>query len=77
MKLRVAPGSRQKVRAGSSSGHDAGPRSSGLSGTGLSEDVHARIAALAYRLYEQRGREDGHEMEDWLDAEQRILAGRA
>lgn len=75
MKLRVAPGSRQKVRAGSSE-HDAGTRGSGLSETGVSEDVHARIAALAYQLYEQRGRKDGHEVEDWLDAEQRILAGR-
>jgi Protein of unknown function (DUF2934) len=33
------------------------------------------IASLAYGLYEQRGREDGHDLEDWLEAEQRI-AGR-
>lgn len=73
MKLRIAPGSRQKVRAGSSE-HDAGP---GGSSPCPPEDVHARIAALAYQLYEQRGREDGHEVEDWLDAEQRILAGKS
>lgn len=75
MKLRVAPGSRQKVREVSSA-HDAGPRGSGLSETGPPEDVHGRIAALAYQIYEQRGREDGPELEDWLEAEQKILTGR-
>lgn len=30
------------------------------------------IRRLAYQLYEQRGREDGHELEDWLHAEGRI-----
>jgi hypothetical protein len=34
-----------------------------------------KIASLAYGLYEQRGREDGHDLEDWFEAEQRI-AGR-
>lgn len=76
MKLRVAPGSRQKVRAGSSEYH-AGPGSSGLSETGPPESVHGRIAALAYQFYEQRGCMDGHEVEDWLEAEQRILAGKS
>jgi predicted DsbA family dithiol-disulfide isomerase len=33
-----------------------------------------RIAALAYELYEQRGREDGHQLDDWLEAEQRIVS---
>lgn len=33
-----------------------------------------RIAALAYVLYEQRGREDGHDLDDWLEAEQRIVS---
>ena len=27
------------------------------------------IALKAYELYEQRGREDGHALEDWLTAE--------
>ena len=27
------------------------------------------VARLAYRLYEKRGREDGHDLEDWLKAE--------
>ena len=28
------------------------------------------IARVAYELYEQRGREDGHDFDDWLKAEQ-------
>ena len=27
------------------------------------------VARVAYQLYEQRGREDGHDLEDWLKAE--------
>ncbi len=33
-----------------------------------------KVAALAYGLYEQRGREDGHALDDWLEAEQRIVS---
>jgi DUF2934 family protein len=75
MKVRVAPGSRQKARAGSSE-HHTEPGGSGVSETGPPESVHGRIAALAYQFYEQRGYKDGHEVEDWLEAEQRILAGK-
>ena len=32
------------------------------------------IQTRAYELYEQRGREDGHELEDWLQAEAEINA---
>lgn len=34
------------------------------------------IARLAYEFYERRGREDGHDVEDWLEAEQ-IVRQRA
>ena len=30
---------------------------------------HAHIAQRAYELYEQRGRQEGHDLEDWLKAE--------
>ena len=36
-------------------------------------DVHARISERAYFLYEEHGREDGHAVEDWLEAEQQLL----
>ncbi|HEY6250839.1 MAG TPA: DUF2934 domain-containing protein [Candidatus Angelobacter sp.] len=31
----------------------------------LGEKIHRR----AYQLYEDRGRQDGHDLEDWLQAE--------
>jgi len=41
-----------------------------------SEDLYARIAKVAYQLYERRGRQSGHEIEDWLEAERQILGSR-
>ena len=31
-----------------------------------------QIRRRAYELYEQRGREEGHELEDWLRAEEEV-----
>jgi hypothetical protein len=33
------------------------------------------IARLAYELYESRGRTHGAELDDWLEAERRLLNG--
>ena len=33
---------------------------------------HHHIAQRAYELYEQRGRQDGHDLEDWLKAEREL-----
>ncbi|MBK5280461.1 MAG: DUF2934 domain-containing protein [Nitrospiraceae bacterium] len=33
---------------------------------------HADIAQHAYELYEQRGRQDGWDLEDWLKAEREL-----
>jgi hypothetical protein len=38
-----------------------------------SQDVQARISERAYALYEEHGREDGHALEDWLEAERQVL----
>ena len=35
--------------------------------------THDEIAQLAFSLYESRGREEGHELEDWLRAEQELV----
>ena len=35
--------------------------------------THDEIALLAYSLYESRGRQDGHQIEDWLRAEQELV----
>ena len=41
------------------------------------EAEHASsVAELAYRIYEERGRQEGHDLEDWLEAERRIAASR-
>ncbi len=36
----------------------------------LTEDI---IRARAYQFYEERGYEDGHDLEDWLRAESQII----
>jgi len=36
------------------------------------EERNERIARRAYEIYEERGREDGQELEDWLRAEQEV-----
>jgi H+-transporting ATPase len=40
-------------------------------------DVKAQIARRAYELYEQRGRQEGHAAEDWLQAEREIRKDQA
>lgn len=35
-------------------------------------EYHARIARKAYDLFERRGRDEGHDVEDWLEAEQQV-----
>ena len=46
--------------------------------TGISElqefELEYQIRVRAYQLYEERGREDGHEKEDWLRAEEEITS---
>jgi hypothetical protein len=38
--------------------------------------IENQIQLRAYELYEQRGRTDGHELDDWLQAECEIKARR-
>ena len=35
-------------------------------------ELEHQVRLRAYELYEERGREDGHELEDWLRAEEEI-----
>jgi len=42
------------------------------SGKTGAEAVAEQIRCCAYKLYEERGREDGHDVEDWLRAEAEI-----
>lgn len=40
----------------------------------LSQDRLEKIRQRAYELYEGRGREEGHDFDDWLQAETEIEA---
>jgi Protein of unknown function (DUF2934) len=40
--------------------------------TPAEENREEEIRCRAYELYEERGREDGHDIEDWLRAEAEI-----
>jgi hypothetical protein len=35
----------------------------------MAGDIRMRIEKLAYELYERRGGQDGHDWQDWLEAE--------
>ena len=35
-------------------------------------DLTEQVRARAYQLYEERGKIDGHDMDDWLQAESEI-----
>jgi hypothetical protein len=39
-------------------------------------NVEDEIRRRAYELYEQRGREDGHDLEDWFRAEEEVAQKR-
>lgn len=40
-------------------------------------DLEEQIRCRAYELYEIRGRQDGHDVEDWLQAEAEISGNTA
>jgi hypothetical protein len=35
-------------------------------------EFNARVARKAFELFEQRGRNEGHDVEDWLEAERLV-----
>jgi hypothetical protein len=37
---------------------------------------HEEIAERAYQLYEQRGAENGHDVEDWLQSQRQLILER-
>lgn len=39
-----------------------------------SHHVEDQIRKRAYEIYETRGREDGHDLDDWVRAEQEIVS---
>ena len=45
--------------------------------TTFSMDPQQLIRRRAFEIYEQRGREDGHDLDDWLQAEAEIFSQRS
>jgi Protein of unknown function (DUF2934) len=41
----------------------------------LDQNLTERIRTRAYELYSQRAKGDGHDMDDWLQAEEEIVRG--
>ena len=41
----------------------------------LHQFVERKIQLRAYELYEQRGRTEGHSLDDWVNAEAEVLRG--
>lgn len=39
-------------------------------------DLHDQVRRCAYQIYEERGKIDGYEVEDWLRAEAELLGAR-
>ena len=38
----------------------------------ITPTLHEQIRRRAFELFEQRGREEGHELDDWLQAEEEL-----
>jgi hypothetical protein len=45
--------------------------------TGSTSDLQDQIRRRAYELYEERGKDDGHELADWLQAESEVTQQRS
>lgn len=60
---------RRKLVAATPAANPAEPKK-----TSPATDLELEIRRRAYELYEQRGYTPGHENEDWLVAEQEVLA---
>ena len=57
--------------------HAAGEWGMGTDTGGRQAPTHDEIAQLAFSMYEARGRQDGHDIEDWLRAERELLGQHA
>ena len=48
-----------------------------LTASDYGDNLEARIRARAYELYEQHGFQEGHDLDDWLQAERELLASQS
>ena len=45
--------------------------------TTSSIDTQEQVRRRVFEIYEQHGREDGHELDDWLQAEAEVVSGQS
>ena len=50
-----------------------GKKVNAIDGTRLMSELAQRVSRQAFEFYEQRGSEPGHDIEDWLKAEQLVV----
>jgi hypothetical protein len=53
-----------------------GPPISTAEMTSFPHELHAKIRFRAYELYEERGRIDGRDLDDWLQAESEVTQAK-
>lgn len=70
----VSSGAKSVTRAPSQQQAIGTPRPKAANGKVMPAQLRARIETLAYELYERRGRQDGYDKEDWLEAERITLS---
>ena len=70
--------SRSTMESESSARQRSGPENppQQADGEATTEEIRTRIEKLAYELYQQRGRQDGYDRQDWLEAERLTRAPR-
>jgi uncharacterized protein YukE len=66
MRTRKTPTSKAKGRVASKTGRTKKPIE-------LPDGMWERISQKAYELWEQRGRQEGSALRDWLDAEEIVM----
>ena len=57
--------------------NDNPPKKPSVTAINEPQELGHQISLRAYELYEERGREGGHEQEDWLRAEEEIREKKA
>ena len=57
--------------------NDNPPKKQAATVTSETQELEHQIRLRAQELYEARGREDGHELDDWLRAEEEIAKQKA
>ena len=72
-KIRVSHRETPTLSAGTAHGGPGSEHTGPAKQTAKGAWAHDRIRAEAYALYEQRGRQEGRALEDWLNAERQAV----